>query len=451
MPVWECTHCGQKSSKWLGRCPSCGAFNTFEPQPEKPRTRSPRTPEPRPLAAVQLAEAPRLTTGLAGCDRVLGGGLVPGSLVLLAGEPGVGKSTLLLQLSDHVAREGPVLYASAEESLQQVALRAQRLGCRACRLLLLAEASVEAVLEAAKRTKPRLLVVDSVQAMRSEAVPSIPGSVTQVREVAARVAELGKGGGPPVVLVGHVTKDGTVAGPKSLEHLVDVVLEFSGSPAHAHRVLRATKNRFGPAMEMALFAMGERGLAEVANPSQALLADRIPGAPGSAVTVILEGLTPLCLELQALVSRSPLLNPRRVAQGFDPGRLALLLAVMEKRLGVRLADRDVYVNVVGGVEVEEPAADLAVVAAVLSSLADKPLPPEAVFFGEVGLLGEVRGVGRGDARLREAQALGFRQAVVAAKLVLEKPSPLALRTVADLPALATHLALLEPSPRAGGT
>ena len=444
MAAWECTRCGQQASKWLGRCPNCGAFNTFEPVPEKLRTRSQRAPEPRPLAAVQLSETPRLATGLAACDRVLGGGLVQGSVVLLAGEPGVGKSTLLLQLANHLAQEGPVLYASAEESLQQVALRAQRLGCGASGLLFLAEASVEAVLEAAAHTNPRLLVVDSVQAMRSAAVPSIPGSVTQVREVASRLAELGKRGGPPVVLVGHVTKDGTVAGPKSLEHLVDVVLEFSGSSAHAHRVLRATKNRFGPAMEMALFAMGEQGLAEVPNPSQALLADRIPGAPGSAVTVILEGLTPLCLELQALVSRSPLLNPRRVAQGFDPGRLALLLAVMEKRLGVRLADRDVYVNVVGGVEVQEPAADLAVVAAVLSSLADKPLPAEAVFFGEVGLLGEVRGVGRGDARLREAQGLGFRQAVVAAKLALEKPSTLPLVPVADLCALAAQLALLKP-------
>lgn len=443
MAVWVCTSCGQQASKWLGRCPSCGAFNTFEPQREKPRQAASPPARPEPLKGLSLGELPRLATGLPGLDRVLGGGLVPGSLVLLAGEPGVGKSTLLLQLAERVAQEGPVLYATAEESLAQVGLRAQRLGCQGENLLLLAEANVEAVLAAAEKLKPRLLLLDSVQAMRCEGLPAIPGSVTQVREVAARVAEAAKTGQAPVVLVGHVTKDGTVAGPKSLEHLVDVVLEFAPATSHAHRLLRATKNRFGPALELCLFAMGEKGLHEVLNPSQALLGDRLAGAPGSAVAVVVEGSTPLLLEIQALVSRSPLLNPRRVGQGFEASRLSLLLAVMEKRLHLRLADRDVFVNVVGGLQVEEPAADLAVVAAVLSSYQDRPLPAEAVFFGEVGLLGEVRAVSRADARLREAQTLGFQKAFVGGKAILDGPSPLALVQVPHLQALAQELAMLH--------
>lgn len=442
MSAWECTNCGQTAAKWYGRCPACGAFNTFEQQPEKRRKRT-HVAQAKPLDSIAPEHSPRLLTGLPGCDRVLGGGLVPGSLVLLAGEPGVGKSTLLLQIGHRVASTGKVLYASAEESEAQVALRAQRLGCQHPNLFLLASSTVEAVLEVADELEPSLLVVDSVQAMRSEDVPSIPGSVTQVREVASRVAEAVKRGGPPAIMVGHVTKDGTVAGPKSLEHLVDVVLEFSGNTAHAHRLLRATKNRFGPALELALFAMGERGLAEIANPSQALLRDRVPGAPGSAVTVVLEGLSPLLVEIQALTSRSPLLNPRRVAQGFDAGRLALLLAVVEKRAGVRLADRDVFVNVAGGLEVVEPAADLAVVAAVLSSHADISLPEDAVFFGEVGLLGEVRAVGRTETRLREAAALGFRRAFTASTAAWEGNPGIAVTGVAEIPLLARHLRLLD--------
>lgn len=443
MALWECTRCGQKASKWLGRCPSCGAFNTFEQQLERPPKLRGSVLAPVPINKIGAAQTPRLSTGIGACDRVLGGGLVVGSLVLLSGEPGVGKSSLLLQVANRMAQQGPVLYVSAEESLAQVALRAQRLGCHEESLLLLAEANIERILETASQVRPKLLVLDSVQTMRSENAPSIPGSVTQVREVASQIANHAKNGGPPAFLVGHVTKDGSIAGPKSLEHLVDVVLEFTGSSSQAHRILRSTKNRFGPALELALFAMGEEGLREVSNPSLALLADRVRKASGSAVAVLLQGLSPLLLEIQALVSRSPLLNPRRVAQGYDSSRLALLLAVMEQRLGIRLGDRDVFVNVVGGLEVEEPAADLAVVAAVLSSFTGKPLPDEAVFFAEVGLLGELRAVGRGDARLREAQAMGFRQAFVAKNLLLEKASPLTLHTLPDLPALATALQLLN--------
>jgi DNA repair protein RadA/Sms len=387
-------------------------------------------PVPVPLSSAELRDVPRVLTGIAGLDRVLGGGLVSGSVVLLAGEPGVGKSTLLLQAAARRPELGPVLYVSAEESARQVALRARRLGCISEHVLLLAEPAVESAVAAARKLKPALVVVDSVQTMYSERVPAVPGSVSQVREVASNFLELAKRDGPPVVLVGHVTKEGLVAGPKALEHLVDAVLEFSGGSNHPHRILRSTKNRFGPALELALFAMSDAGLEEISSPSAVLLADRRAGAPGSAVAVVLEGTTPLLVEVQALVSRSPLANPRRVAQGVDAGRLALLLAVIEKRAGGRFGDRDVFVNLVGGVSVEEPALDVAVAAALISSGADRPLPSELAFFGEVGLLGEIRTVSRPMERLREARALGFTRCAVPASTHLGsdtgvEPIPLA--------------------------
>ncbi len=435
-PLYECTACGQRSSKWLGRCPSCGGWNSFEEVPTELRGPARVAPEvePIPLSAAELQELPRVPSGLSGFDRVLGGGFVPGSVVLLAGEPGVGKSTLLLQVGASLALRGTVVYVTAEESSRQVALRARRLGCESARILLLPEPDVEAAVAAARRAEPALVIADSVQTMLSERVPAVAGSVTQVREVAGRLMELAKRGGPPVVLVGHVTKEGLVAGPKSLEHLVDVVLDFAGATTHPHRVLRATKNRFGPAMELALFTMGDRGLNEVENPSAALLADRRPGAAGSAVAVVLEGTTPLLVEVQALVSRSPLANPRRVAQGVDGGRLALLLAVLEKRAGVRMAERDVFVNVVGGVAVDEPALDVAVAAAVMSSAAELPLPPDLALFGEVGLLGEIRAVNRAAERLREAAALGFSRCALPASTAAsgDGPQRVPLETVADI-------------------
>jgi len=415
-PLFECTACGQRSSKWVGRCPACGGWNTFEEVPQHARTLgSSRGGGAIPLTAAELADAPRWPVGIAGLDRVLGGGLVGGSAILLAGEPGVGKSTLLLQVAARLAPVGPVLYVSAEESARQVAMRAHRLEVVHDGVLLLAEPGVESALAAAASAKPAAIIADSVQTMYSERVPAVPGSVTQVREVASHLVEYAKRQGPPVILVGHVTKEGLVAGPKSLEHLVDVVLEFGGSSTHPHRTLRATKNRFGPAMELALFAMTGRGLEEVANPSAALLADRTAGAPGSAVAVVLEGSTPLLVEVQALVARSPYASPRRVAQGVESGRLALLLAVLEKRLGVRLGDRDVFVNVAGGIEIDEPAADLAIAAALLSSLRERPLRSDLALFGEVGLLGEVRGVTRTAERVREAAALGFNTCAVPSK------------------------------------
>ena len=439
--VFECTACGQRSQKWLGRCPGCGGWNTLEQVPGELRAQARETGpavEPVALSDAELADAPRVETGIAGFDRVLGGGLVPGSVVLVAGEPGVGKSTLLLQAAARRPDLGTVLYVSAEESARQVALRARRLGCVRDNVMLLAEPAVEAVAAVARRVRPALVIVDSVQTMYSERVPAVSGSVTQVREVAGQLLELAKRGGPPVILVGHVTKEGLVAGPKALEHLVDAVLEFSGGSNHPHRILRSTKNRFGSALELALFAMSDVGLEEIVSPSAVLLADRRAGAPGSAVAVVVEGTTPLLVEVQALVSRSPLSNPRRVVQGMDPGRLSLLLAVLEKRAGGRFGDRDVFVNLVGGVSVEEPALDLAVAAAVISSAADRPLPDGTAYFGEVGLLGEIRAVSRPAERLREARALGFSRCAVPASLAQppeREPELLFLADVRELAAL----------------
>ncbi|HPC82825.1 MAG TPA: DNA repair protein RadA [Thermoanaerobaculaceae bacterium] len=415
--LFECTACGQQSSKWLGKCPTCGGWNTFEQVPDRPRAgrrEVSRAAAPVSLSDAELRDVERISTGLPGLDRVLGGGLVPGSAVLLAGEPGIGKSTLLLQTAARLAAAGPVLYVTAEESPRQVALRAHRLGCVHPQVLLHAEPVVEEAIGAAQRLRPRLVVADSVQTMLSERVPAVAGSVTQVREVASQLVELAKRDGPPVVMVGHVTKEGMVAGPKALEHMVDAVLEFGGVSGQPQRVLRAAKNRFGPTQELALLTMGDHGLDEVPNASAALLADRRTGASGSAVAVAMEGATPLLVEVQALVARSPLVAPRRVAQGMDAGRLAVLLAVLEKRANLRVGDRDVFVNLAGGVTVDEPALDAAVAAAVISAAADIPVPPDLAFFGEVGLLGEIRTVSHAAERLREAESLGFGRCAVPA-------------------------------------
>jgi DNA repair protein RadA/Sms len=442
--AFECTACGQPSGKWMGRCPACGGWNTLEAVPDRrPLTVRADAAAPTPITAAELHDPPRWPSGMPGLDRVLGGGLVAGSVVLLAGEPGVGKSTLLLQVAALSAAAGPVLYVSAEESNRQVALRAARLGCLHDGIVLLAEPEVEAAIAAARRLRPRLLIVDSVQTMVSDRVPAVAGSVTQVREVAAQLVALAKRDGPTVVLVGHVTKEGLVAGPKSLEHVVDVLLEFSGAAALPYRGVRATKNRFGPAMELALFRMSDKGLQEVANPSAALLSDRRLDAPGSAVAAVIEGSTPLLVEVQALVSRSTLVNPRRIAQGVDPGRLALLIAVLERRAGVRLAERDVFVNVVGGVAVDEPAIDLAVAAAIVSAAHDVPLPADLVLLGEIGLLGEVRGVGRTEERLREAAALGFSRCALAEGAAELPAPPVSLVTV---PRVADLVRLLLEEP-----
>jgi DNA repair protein RadA/Sms len=396
------------------------------------------------VSAAAAETTTRVLTGVEGMDRVLGGGLVPGSLVLLAGEPGVGKSTLLLQAAAAIASaDAPAVYVSGEESARQVALRAQRIEGLNPDLLLLAETSCEAVLGEIEGLEPGLVVVDSVQTMVVEEADGVAGSVGQVRQVAARFQQLAKTRGVPTVLVGHVTKDGSIAGPKLLEHLVDVVMSLEGEPGHDLRVLRAAKNRFGTVAELALYSMTDRGMLAVRNPSAWLLEDRRPGSVGSAVAVALEGTAPLLVEVQALVAPSTLGTPRRVALGFDGSRLSLLLAVLERRAGISFADRDVFVNLAGGLLLREPGLDLAVAAALLSSAGERPLPDDLAVFGEIGLLGEVRAVSRAPARVREAAALGFGRVAMPARSAggeLTLP-PVPISSVADLLAL-----LAQPSP-----
>jgi DNA repair protein RadA/Sms len=441
--VFFCTSCGHESGKWLGQCPGCGDWNSYAEQPTPPRKKKGGGAARRGVRAMPVTEAAaipaaRLATGLEGLDRVLGGGLVPGSLLLLAGEPGIGKSTLLLQVAAELARgHGPVVYVTGEESAEQVALRARRIDGLHRQLLLLPETSCDAVLAQLEELEPRLVIVDSVQTAVLDAVDAVAGSVSQVRQVASRFQNYAKTRGVPVVLVGHVTKDGAIAGPKLLEHLVDVVMSLEGEPGHELRALRAGKNRYGTIAELALYSMTWRGLEPVKNASAWLLEDRQSGAPGSAVAVALEGTVPLLVEVQALVSLSSLGTPRRVAQGLDSSRLALLLAVLERHAGISFADRDVFVNLVGGLSLREPALDLAVAAALISSVADRPIAPELAVFGEIGLLGEVRAVSRKAERVREAAALGFGRVALPArdaKGKLELPAtPIA--TVADLPSL----------------
>jgi DNA repair protein RadA/Sms len=370
---------------------------------------------PRPLAAVSAGDSLRRATGLAELDRVLGGGLVQGSVVLVGGDPGIGKSTLALQACGALARQGlTVLYVAGEESPEQVRLRADRLGMVEAGVLIVSETGAEAVVELIGSARPAAVVVDSIQTLHTSALGSAPGSVGQVRESAALLVERAKASGVACILVGHVTKEGTLAGPRVLEHLVDTVLYFEGDGAHALRVLRAVKNRFGSTNEVAVFEMAEGGLVEVPNPSAAFLAERPAGAAGSVVLATLEGSRPVLVEIQALVSRSGLAMPRRAAIGLDPGRVALLLAVLEKRMRLALHDQDVFLNVAGGLRIDEPAADLAVVTAVASSARGRAIAADVVVWGEVGLTGEVRGVGRADARLRESARQGFRRCILPA-------------------------------------
>ena len=418
--VYRCQQCGFASPK-PGTCPDCRrATGDLVPLVEE-RAASARGPRravtgperPRPLREISLERGDRLATGLGELDRVLGGGVVRGSLVLIGGDPGIGKSTLLLQAARALARAAPpVLYISAEESAAQVKMRADRLGIAADGLLLWAETDLSAVQAALDDVKPRALIVDSIQTVYLPELESAPGSVAQVRECGARLMTLARGLGVATFLVGHVTKEGALAGPRVLEHLVDTVLYFEGESHHAYRILRAVKNRFGSTNEIGVFEMGERGLAEVTNPSGFFLAERPQGAAGSVIVSSLEGTRPLLLELQALVARASFGTPRRTVLGADYNRVCLLLAVLEKLGGMPLASQDVFVNVAGGGRVTEPAADLGIVVATASSYMDRAIPGDALVLGEVGLTGEVRAVSGVELRLREAAALGFRRAVV---------------------------------------
>ncbi|MCG5541465.1 MULTISPECIES: DNA repair protein RadA [unclassified Halorhodospira] len=413
-----CSDCGAEQPQWAGQCPECGAWNTLEEIAQPAASgggRVGRGTEITTLAEVSTAPEPRLATGVAELDRVLGGGLVPGSVVLIGGEPGIGKSTLLLQTLAALSREHPAFYATGEESLQQVALRGQRLGVADDAMKLMAETAVEEVVAAAERIRPRALVLDSVQTFHTAALGSAPGSVSQVRESAAQLVRLAKTTGTAVILVGHVTKEGHLAGPRVLEHMVDTVLYFESDQGSRYRVVRAVKNRFGAANELGVFAMAEDGLRQVRNPSSIFLSRHDQDVPGSAVLVTREGSRPLLLEVQALVADSAGSQPRRVAVGLDGSRLALLLAVLQRHGGISTAGEDVFLNVVGGVRVQETAGDLPALAAVLSSLRNRPLPRDSVVFGELGLAGEVRPVPGGEERLAEAAKHGFTRAVVPAK------------------------------------
>jgi len=410
--VWRCQNCGAQASRWVGRCSDCGEFGTFVEESEQPAHDDQRAARavavPLGIEAASASEARRLSTGIAELDRVLGGGLVSGSLVLLGGEPGIGKSTLLLQAADAIGSGGTdVLYVCGEESPQQVGLRARRLGAVSERVALLPELDVTAVEAAVRELKPGVLVVDSIQTAFDPELSGAPGSVGQVRACTARLMRVAKDLGVTTLLVGHVTKDGAIAGPRVLEHIVDAVLYFEGDRDHAFRIVRAVKNRFGSASEIGIFEMAERGLVGVGSPSSALLAERAAAVAGSAVMAAMEGTRPLLVEIQALVTPSYLPAPRRLATGVDTARLLQVIAVLERRAGLSFAGQDVYVSVVGGIRIAEPAVDLPLALALASALKDVPLPLDMAAFGELGLTGQVRPVSQAGARIRESVSLGM--------------------------------------------
>jgi len=415
--VYSCTECGGQSPKWQGQCPHCGTWNTLvetiaAPAPARYKSVAGKAAPVRPLASVETAATPRFPTGVSEFDRVLGGGLVPGGVILLGGDPGIGKSTLLLQAMAAIGASKSALYVTGEESAEQVALRAQRLGLVNAPVSLLAEVQLEAIVATIGTAKPEVVVIDSIQTAYTEALTSAPGSVAQVRECAAQLTRLAKQRGIVVIFVGHVTKEGAIAGPRVLEHIVDTVLYFEGDTHSSFRLVRAIKNRYGAANELGVFAMTERGLKGVANPSALFLSQHAEPVPGSAVVATLEGSRPLLVEIQALCDPSRGGMPKRLAVGLDPQRLALLLAVLHRHGGAETGGYDVFVNAVGGVRIGEPAADLAILLAVHSSLTGRALPAKTLIFGEVGLAGEVRPVQGGQDRIREAAKLGFRQFLI---------------------------------------
>ncbi|HKR00549.1 MAG TPA: DNA repair protein RadA [Pyrinomonadaceae bacterium] len=423
--VYVCQNCGHQERKWLGKCPDCGEWNSFIEERARVAAKKEgaaarggfqlREVKPVAYGEIESQDDARISSGIEEFDRVLGGGVVPGSLVLIGGDPGIGKSTLLAQAADKLSGEGmTVLYVSGEESERQIKMRGERLGLEAANLFLLPETNLESIFGEIERMRPDVVIVDSIQTVFSSGIESAPGSVSQVREVAGQFLLLAKNRTIPVFLIGHVTKEGSIAGPKALEHIVDTVLYFEGERHHNHRIVRATKNRFGAANEVGVFEMTGTGLVAVANPSEMFLQERPHGVAGSVVTACMEGTRPVLVEIQALVSGSKYGTGRRMTQGVDQNRVALLIAMLEKRVGLQLLGDDVFVNIAGGLEVDEPAADLGVVAAIASSFKNVPLDPLTAVFGEVGLTGEVRGAMQAQARAREAQTLGFKRIVMPA-------------------------------------
>ncbi|MDP3211663.1 DNA repair protein RadA [Methylotenera sp.] len=415
--IYTCTECGASEPKWQGQCPSCHAWNTLVESIAETTSVSRFAPLAetaglQKLAEVEAAEVPRQPTGVSEFDRVLGGGLVSGGVVLIGGDPGIGKSTLLLQTLCHIGNARKAIYVSGEESPQQIAMRAKRLGLDASPISLLAEINLEKIISMLQKHKPDIAVIDSIQTVYSEALQSAPGSVAQVRECSAQLTRLAKQAGITVILVGHVTKEGALAGPRVLEHIVDTVLYFEGDQSSSFRLIRAFKNRFGAVNELGVFAMTEKGLREVTNPSALFLSHHSEQVAGSCITVTMEGTRPLLIEIQALVDEAHAPNPKRLCVGLEQNRLAMLLAVLHRHAGVACFDQDVFINAVGGVKISEPAVDLAVLLSITSSLKNKPLDNKLIVFGEVGLAGEVRPVQRGQERLKEAAKLGFTKAIV---------------------------------------
>jgi DNA repair protein RadA/Sms len=413
--IFFCQNCGFESSKWMGQCPGCREWNSFAEEPVvTTKKTSPaggirrEVPQPTALSQIRISETARGTTGIGELDRVLGGGIVPGSLVLVGGDPGIGKSTLLLQMCRNLAEQKKkVLYISGEESLQQIRMRAERMGEFSEHLMILCETNLEDIREAITRVNPEIVIIDSIQTMYNENVSSAPGSVSQVRESTGVLMQIAKGMNISIFIVGHVTKEGVVAGPRVLEHMVDTVLYFEGDRYASYRILRGVKNRFGSTNEIGVFEMRENGLEEVKNPSEYMLEGKPEGASGSVVACTMEGTRPVLLEVQALVCRSALAFPRRTAAGTDLNRVNLLMAVLEKRAGLGLSSCDAYVNIAGGIRMNEPALDLGIVLALASSMKDVPIDEKTIAFGEVGLSGEVRSVTMAEQRVREAKKLGF--------------------------------------------
>src|SRR5215510_5853149 len=450
---FTCQNCGAAFARWAGKCEACDEWNTLvEESAEGPRR---PTRKGRPFAIEPLKgtthEAPRLASGIAEFDRVTGGGLVRGSVLLLGGDPGIGKSTLLLEVAAAFARgRHRAIYISGEEAVAQVRLRAERLGLAEAMVEVAAETSVEDIVATVSQgVIPRLLVIDSIQTMWTQTVESAPGTVTQVRGSAAELIRFAKRSGAAVILVGHVTKDGQIAGPRVVEHMVDAVLSFEGEGSQQFRILRAIKNRFGPTDEIGVFEMTGSGLREIANPSELFLSERDLGSPGTAVFAGIEGTRPLLVEIQALVAPTSLGTPRRAVVGWDQSRLSMVLAVLEAHCGVRLSGHDVYLNVAGGLRINEPAADLAAAAALVSSLANAPLPADAVYFGEISLSGAVRPVAQASARLKEAKKLGFGRAVIPVAAPAEDDRGLTLEGVAGLAKLVAHSAARVTRPQRG--
>lgn len=439
--LFYCTECGNEFPKWQGQCPACRAWNTIIERPTERAAKKPGPAKgagsalgvavnrPRPMKEVETTDELRFATGMGELDRVLGGGAVKGSLVLVGGAPGIGKSTLMLQICDSLCRFAKVLYVSGEESERQIKLRAERLRVRGEGLYLLAETNLENLVDAVHQLQPDVLIVDSIQTLYHGDVTSSPGSISQVKECTMTLMQLAKGEGITVFVIGHVNKEGSIAGPKVLEHMVDCVLYFEGERNIAYRILRAAKNRFGATNEIGVFEMEDVGLAEVPNPSEAMLAGRPTDAPGTCVTCVMEGIRPVLAELQALVVPSSLGNPRRVSNGFDSSRAMLLLAVLEKRGGLMIGNCDAYLNVIGGLYLDEPAADLAAILALASSFRDRPMPHDLAAIGEVGLTGELRAASALGQRLAEVQRLGFTKCLIPKRMQGKLTAPEGLELI----------------------